>query len=43
MGYIATRKQFPFGSYEVHGGLNAIDGEQKLREAALALINKVEK
>jgi hypothetical protein len=41
IGYVATREQFPFGSYEVGGGLNDITGEQKLREAARDLIRKV--
>ncbi len=38
IGYIATREQFPFGSYEVNCGVNHISGEQQLREAARDLI-----
>ena len=38
LGYIATREQYPFGSYEVNCGMQHISGEQRLREAALELI-----
>ena len=41
LGYIATREQFPFGSYEVNCGCNHISGEQRMREAALKLILQV--
>lgn len=41
IGYIATREQFPFGSYEVNCGVNHISGEQELREAARDLILRV--
>jgi hypothetical protein len=41
LGYIAPSDMFPEGSFEVICGVQAPSGEEKLREAAVGILNKV--